>query len=102
MSDVMTRLISPQCLFNTNKGVTGRFTVDKDSAILEFDKIGKLEIAYDSRSHLPITLGKNLALEGTSSNLCILAPENQNLTTSQEALLSWHNCFGHKNFSFLQ
>ena len=101
--DSKARLISPQRLFRKSEGVVGRFITAEDSCTLEFDNVGSLDIPYDSRSHLPIALGKNLAIDGgPQANICILNEANQNLTPSQRLLLTWHARFGHKNFQAIQ
>ena len=37
--------------------------------------------------------------QGQEANLCVTAESNQNLTTLQKLLLTWHFRFGHLNFS---
>ena len=58
--DAKARLISPQRLFNKKHGITGRFVVTEDNALLEFDDgFPPLRIDFDSNSHLPTRLAKN-------------------------------------------
>ena len=95
-------LISPQCLFNEEKGITGQFVTKEKCSTLTFDNIGSIDIQYDERSHLPIAIAKNLHSEGAQANLCVLNDANQNLTPSQKLLLLWHAKFGHKNFPAIQ
>ena len=95
-------LISPQRLFNKLQGVTGSFIVSETEAKLVFDNVGTLEIPYDTRSHLPIGLAKNLSSEKPQANLCILNEANQNLTPAQKLLLTWHARFGHRGFQSMQ
>ena len=96
------RLISPQRLFNSDQGVTGCYVTKEHSSTLIFDGVGELNITYDSRSHLPIAIAKNLDHGGAEANLSLSSEENQNLTPSQRLLLLWHAKFGHKHFSAIQ
>jgi hypothetical protein len=100
--DSKVRLISPQRLFNAEEGINGRFIVDEHQAKLCFDKVGQLDIEYDSRSHLPVALGRNFDSGGAEANVSLLSDENQNLTPAQKLLLHWHHRFGHKGFAAIQ
>jgi hypothetical protein len=67
------RLISPQRLFNSSRGISGEFICREDEAELKFKDSPALKIAYDSRSHLPIAQGHNSS--ATSSTNIVLSHE---------------------------
>ena len=48
------RLISPQRLFNWNKGVAGWYKGDEESFTLQFESCPQLIVKYDPWNHLPI------------------------------------------------
>ena len=48
------RLISPQHLFNKEKGVNGWYKGDEEAFMLQFDGCPCLTVEYDSSNHLPI------------------------------------------------
>ena len=100
--DSKARLLSPQRLFNSKLGVSGRYIVGEHKSTLEYDGVGSLEVEYDSRSHLPIAVAKSIPTEGAHANLAILNDTNQNLTPAQKLLLLWHCRFGHKGFQAVQ
>ena len=103
--DCKARLISPQRLFNKSKGVNGEFIVKELEAELTYFDVGTLHIPYDTNSHLPICLGRNLSslqAESPQVNISILEEQNQNLTGAQKLLLLWHYRFGHKGFAVIQ
>ena len=47
-------LISPQQLFNQNKGVAGWYKGDEESFTLQFESCPQLIVKYDPWNHLPI------------------------------------------------
>ena len=102
--EAKARLISPQRLFNAEKGVDGHFLIKETHSILHYAGVGDLRIDYDSKNHLPIALGKPISGDLTSPhvNLAVLNDTNQNLTPAQKLLLTWHSRFGHKGFQHLQ
>ena len=102
--DSKARLISPHRLFNKKHGITGRFVVTEDNALLEFDEFPPLKIDFDSNSHLPTGLAKNQSQLGSpiQANLAILSDENQNLTLAQKLLLEWYFRLGHKSMQAIQ
>ena len=95
------RLLSPQRLFNKDKGIIGEFTCKEEHASLQFQGVPNVIIDYDSGNKLPIALGKNKAISAHQINLCVTDDDNQNLTPSQKLLLQWHYRFGHKNCASL-
>jgi hypothetical protein len=103
------RLLSPQRLFNSSKGITGQFAVREDCSSLEIDNHPTLSLDYDSTSHLPIGLAYNgkrspqdVPLSFLQVNLCVTDEENQNLTPAQKLLMMWHYKFGHCNMAKVQ
>ena len=101
--DCNARLLSPQRLFDADKGYGGYFHVLENHSVLGFDNgFEPLVVEYDSRSNLPIALAKNDTMVAAHANLCILNDENQNLTPGQKLLLLWHAKFAHKNFPAVQ
>ena len=75
------RLISPQRLFNSNKGVTGKFIVEERHATLSFDDSGNIHIDYDTSNHLPTALAKNRVPGVAEVNLGgVLSSYNLNLS----------------------
>lgn len=82
------RLISPQRLFNTAKGVVGRFLVDEAHTTLTFDGVGDIRIDYNTNNHLPTVLGKNRGPGSVEVNLSgLLSDENFNLFPARKLLL---------------
>ena len=79
-------LLSPQRLFKKNKGIIGEFTCRKEHASLQFQGVPNIIIDYDSRSKLPIALGKNKEVPAHQINLCVTDDDNQNLTPSQKMI----------------
>ena len=102
--DSKARLISPQRLFNKQRGIIGSFLVEEEHCTLTFKDRPPLIIDYDTRSHLPIGLAKNHSQLGSpiQANLAVLSEENQNLSPGQKLLLEWHARFGHKSFQSVQ
>lgn len=107
--DCWVHLLSPECLFNASKGITGQFAIREDCSSLEIDNHPKLILDYDSLSHLPIGLAyngrrkaNNPSLSFLDVNLCITDEENQNLTPAQKLLMMWHYKFGHCNMAKVQ
>lgn len=100
------RLLSPQRLFNKQKGITGSFSVEEDHATLNINDHPSLIIEYESTTFLPVGLAWNADQSAQvihpSVNLSITEDENQNLTPAQKLLLTWHYRFGHRNFPFVQ
>ena len=95
-------LLSPQRLFKKDKGIIGEFTCREEHASLQFQGVPNIIIDYDSRSKLPIALGKNKEVSAHQINLCVTDDDNQNPTPSQKTLLQWHYRFGHKHCASLQ
>ena len=96
----VARLISPQRLFNAERGVTGYFKVEEHNSTLVFDNVGGVKIEYDSRSHLPVAMGKNKTPGNSEVNLAgVLSGSNLNLSPARKLLLHWHERFGHKSMS---
>ena len=86
------RLISPQRLFNADKGVIGKFIVEEHNCTLYFEGVGDLVVDYDSRSHLPIGLAKNHTPRkieiSTKVHLAgVLSDDSTNLSPSRKFLL---------------
>jgi Integrase core domain. len=100
------RLLSPQRLFNKKKGIAGSFSVEEDHATLLINENPPFIIDYDSTTFLPVGLASNAAQSPSiiqpNVNLCITEDANQNLTSSQKLLLTWHYRFGHRNLPFVQ
>ena len=101
------RLLSPQRLFNKDKGVVGKFEGDEDTLTLHFEGCTRLVLKYDPRNHLPIgcaTIGA-IGSPTISAHQCHLAlydEGNQNITAGHKLLLNWHSRFGHLNFPAVQ
>ena len=74
----------------------------EEHTILSYPGFFDLTIDYDSRTHLPTVVTKNLSAEGTQANICVLNEENQNISPSKRLLLIWHARFGHKGFGAIQ
>ena len=95
--------MSPQHLFNKEKGTSGHCEGDEDLFHLCFDKCPPLVVPCDSRSLLPVAQaampGANLA---PPLDLSLASKDNQNLTAGQKLLLEGHACFGHLNFPHLK
>ena len=91
------RLLSPQRLFNKDKGIIG-----EEHASLQFQEVPNVIINYNSRSKLSIALGKNKNVSTHQINLCVTDDDNENLAPSQKTLLQWHYRFGHKNCASFQ
>ena len=104
--EAKVRLISPQRLFNKNKGVTGKFEGDEDTFTLQFNGGHRLVVEYDDRNHLPIgyaTVGDDLQpMINPQANLSLFDETNQNITAGHRLLLNWHGRFGHLNFPAVQ
>jgi hypothetical protein len=99
--DCKARLISPQRLFNKDKGVSGKFAVEQTQATLKLDGLSPLEIDYDSRNWLPIATCRNIKWT-PSLNLTITNDNNQNLSPAKRRLLNWHYRLGHRNLRDVQ
>ena len=96
------RLISPQRLFNREKGVSGYYQGDAQSFSLQFDGCPRLIVGYNSRNHLPIGYARIGAEVSPQINFALLNNENQNISAGQKLLLMWHARFGHLNFPSIQ
>jgi hypothetical protein len=96
------RLLPPQRLCNV---VGGDFSITGTGAILRLPNKPTLTMELDPSSHLPCTQGTQSAsvlAHGHAVNLCVTTADNQNLTTGQKLLLSWHFRFGHLSFKSTQ
>ena len=101
------RLLSPQRLFNHERGVGGKFEGNESTFSLIFDNGGPtLTVEYDESNHLPIgyaSVGCNPSPPvNPQANLLLLSEANQNLTAGQKILLQWHARFGHLNLRRVQ
>ena len=101
------RLLSPQRLFNHERGVGGKFEGNESTFSLIFDNGGPtLTVEYDESNHLPIgyaSVGCNPSPPvNPHANLLLLSEANQNLTAGQKILLQWHARFGHLNLRRVQ
>jgi hypothetical protein len=96
------RLLSPQRLFNKNKGIFGSYSGDEDKFELKLNGNPIIPVPYDSRSALPIAELLVGPEPEPTKNITILEPGNQNLTGDQKILLEWHYIFFHLNFQSLQ
>ena len=63
-----------------------------------------LQIPYDSKSYISVSLARNdTAQESpTEVNISVLSDENLYLTPNQNILLLWHQKFGHRNMQSIQ
>ena len=101
------RLISPQRLFNSARGVGGKFVGTENDFKLVFDNGTELTVDYDERNHLPIGYAR-VGMEHPpistcpQANVLLLDDANQNLTNGQKLLLEWHYRFGHLNLRRIQ
>ncbi len=101
------RLISPQRLFNSARGVGGQFVGTEHEFKLIFDNGTELTVEYDERNHLPIGYAR-VGMEhpvpdvNPQANVLLLDEANQNLTHGQKLLLQWHYRFGHLNLRRIQ
>ena len=96
------KLLPPQrlCLV-----LGGEFVTTGTSATLRLPNKPALTMELDQNSHLPCctaTKSNTILAQGQQVNLCVTAATNQNLTTSQKLLLTWHFRFGHLNFTTVQ
>jgi hypothetical protein len=96
------RLLSPQRLFNKNKGIFGSYSGDEDKFELKLNDNAIISVPYDSRSALLIAEVLAGPEPEPTVNLTILEPGNKNLTGGQNLLLEWHYLFCHLNFQLLQ
>jgi hypothetical protein len=100
------RLLSPQRLFNAQRGVTGYFKIEEENATLQLNQHSPLIIDYETHTHLsPVCLASNAGDANSNrlqANLCITDDANQNLTPAQKLLLMWHFRFGHRNLPLVQ
>jgi hypothetical protein len=97
------RLISPQSLFNKEKGVNGWYKGDEESFRLQFDGCPCLIVEYDPRNHLPIgqaRIGGSGMLPQV--NFALTNEGNQNISAGQKLLLNWHFRFRHLNLPAVQ
>ena len=96
------KLLPPQRLCRVSGG---DFITTGTSATLRLPNKPHLTMELDHGSHLPsclATRSTTVLAQGHQVNLCVTTESNQNLTTSQKILLSWHFRFGHLNFSTIQ
>jgi hypothetical protein len=100
------RLLSPQRLFNRERGVGGKFEGDESAFKLVFHNGPTLTVDYDEHNHLPIgyaIVGNQIPpIVNPQANVLILDDANQNLTAGQKLLLQWHYRFGHLNLRRVQ
>ena len=83
----------------------GDFVTTGTTATLRLPNKPHLTMELDPSSNLPFctaTKSSTVLAQGHQVNLCVTAESNQNLTTSQKLLLTWHFRFGHLNFSTVQ
>ena len=96
------RLISPQRLFNKEKGVSGWYKGDEESFRLQFDGCPCLIVEYDPRNHLPIGQARIESGMLPQMNFALTNEGNQNNSAGQKLLLNWHFRFGHLNLPAVQ
>jgi hypothetical protein len=96
------RLIPPQRVCRI---VGGSFSLEGDHAVLQLPGKYPLTIPIDSNSNLPsclATRSSSVLTLGQQINLCVTDMANQNLSTAQKLLITWHFRFGHLNFKTVQ
>ena len=96
------RLISPQRLFNKEKGVSGWYKGDEESFRLQFDGCPCLIVEYDPRNHVPIGQARIVLGMLPQMNFALTNEGNQNISAGQKLLLNWHFRFGHLNLPAVQ
>ena len=97
------QLISPQRLFNKSKGVSVQCFVEEDFNTLIFDVVGKVQIDYDTASHLHTALAKNRIPGQAKVHLAgVLSDTNLNISPTRKLLLHWHCRVGRKSLSRIQ
>ena len=97
------RLLSPQRLFNRDKGVGGHYQGDENAFRICFNGCPELIVEYDERNHLPIGYARvGEPSRAPQVNLVLSNEDNQNLSAGQKLLLQWHSRFGHLNFTAVQ
>ena len=70
---------------------------------MTFDVVGKVQIDYDTASHLHTALAKNRIPGQAKVHLAgVLSDANLNLYPARKLLLHWHCLFGHKSMSRVQ
>jgi hypothetical protein len=98
--------LSPQRLFNRERGVGGKFEGDESAFKLVFHNGPTLTVDYDEHNHLPIgyaIVGNQIPpIVNPQANVLILDDANQNLTAGQKLLLQWYCRFGHLNLRRVQ
>jgi hypothetical protein len=102
--DCQARLLSPQRLFNSQRGVNGSFVIREEHAVLHLNDHPPLIVDYDTNNNLPVGLSHNSEQSPSvlQANLCVTDDDNQNLTPAQKLLMMWHFRFGHRNLPFVQ
>ena len=96
------RLISPQRLFNKEKGVNEWYKANAEAFMLQFEGCPCLTVEYDSSNHLPIWYAKIGAGIAPQVNFALTNEGNQNNSAGQKLLLNWHSPLGHLNLPALQ
>ena len=111
------RLFSPQTYFKENK--RGMFYMDGQGTFFEtgVPSDGIVEIPYNDNNNLPMVvddmyyqhqrqhptyLASLESYETSDILLSVTEAENQNLTSTQKQLLSWHQRLGHIGFQWIQ
>ena len=97
------RLIPPQRVIDIVGG--GSFVLEGAHAVLNLPNKPQLTIPIDPYSNLPTCEGhrsSDVLAEGKSVHLCVTDASNQNLSTAQKLLITWHFRFGHLNFKAVQ
>ena len=102
LPDLKIQLFSPQTFLRGHK--TGRYSLEWDKSISELPNGNTVTIGYHRQTSLPILRGfndamktaKSLALSGLTDN------SNQNLTSHQQQLFTWHTRWGHLGFQHAQ
>ena len=98
LSQLKTRLLSPQAFLKSNKSSLGSkacFSLYADRAALNLGggERAEISIPYDSTTHLPILRAYRNALSTANALTlkgCVSEETNQNLTFRQKLLLCFH------------
>ena len=93
-------LLIPQQLLVARGGSTGNFTIGNKCATLYLDGKPYLQIPYNPRSYLPVSLAHNATASASTTEVKLsVISNNKNITPSPKIILLWNQQFGHKTCS---
>jgi hypothetical protein len=95
-------LFSPQVILQEPKEKNGEYRFRWDGSLLELQNGDKITIGYHQQTALPVIRAFSNAIKMAKLLSSVTSALNENLTSHQKHLFSWHTRWGHLGFFHCQ